>query len=516
MYLDIALKNANVHTLNPTKPTAEAVGVREGKIELVGKEEKIERQSGEETKRIDCKGYPLLPAFIDAHTHFSSMGVRMENHLDLAEVDCKRELLEKVEAEAPNCAVGREEWFVGYNWDESGWKEGKSFPRKEELDDVLPHRPVALIRVDGHLACVNGKALDLLDLDPELQGFEREKGEPTGRLAENAADAVREAIQPNVEEIAEGVRAATKRAHQLGVSGVQDASAGKGQLRAYQTLAKEGELGVRVSAFPRLGLLDQLIQLGLRPGFGDSWFELGPVKLFVDGSVGAKTAWVGEGYRENPANCGTAIWESEELKGFLEEAQAEGIKVAIHAIGDKAILETLAAVEGARKKYGEVKHRLEHGEMLGEEELIKMKELGMTYSAQPNFVGNWGQPGGMYEERLGRERLEGMNPFKPALEKGIPLAFGSDCMPFDPFYGIHSAVHAPFEGQRLTPEEAIRAYTLGSARAAGWEERLGSIEKGKRADLLLLNDDPFQRPGEIKEMGPQLLLVEGKIVNSNI
>jgi len=514
--LDVAIYNASVYTMNPRCPQAQAVGIKGNRILCVGNNEEIKRLCSNSTKRIDAHEQVLLPAFIDAHTHFRLMGVRMDNYLDLTSVGSKQELFLRLKEFAES--KEQSHWVIGTGWDESKWSGDRTFMTREEIDETIPCQPVALERVDCHLYCVNSQALEVLDLDPSVRGFETEGGEPTGRLFEDATVYVRQASTPNQEQIISGIQNATVTAYQHGVTSIHQMVVEEGEfrddLKAYQKLWRNDQLGVRVRLYFTPNYLDEIITLGLASGFGDSNLQVGGLKLFSDGSIGAKTAWVTEGYQDNPGNKGMRIWNSEELEALIRKAHENDIQLAIHAIGTQALSQVLGCLEVVLQDDPRpyLRHRIEHSEMPTKNQIQRMKKLQVIASMQPNFTGEWGLPGGMYVERFGRKRIETMNPLRWILDQGIPVAFGSDCMPFGPLYGIHWAINAPFENQRFSVEEAIRAYTLGGAFAGNIEQQLGSIEPGKLADLILLDGDPFLEPARIKDMAVGMTIFDGRVV----
>ena len=502
--------NAKVYTLDQRNTVAEAVGVTSNRISLVGKNDAVKALTSAKTRVIDAKGQVVLPGFIDAHTHFAYMGVR-ESQLDLAGLTSKKETLEKIRAFA--LTKRADEWVIGTGWDESHWVDSNEYMTKKELDEVAPNNPVFLRRVDGHLASVNTKALDIFKLDPGTVGYEIKDGEATGILKEEAADKAGKFLEPDIDEFANGIAKATKIAHSLGVTSIHDAQVNEKMLKAYRRLNNSEQLNIRASLMITTEYLDELVTLGLGAGFGDDKLQLGPVKVFSDGSIGAGTAALTAPYLDNSEEVGLLIWEPEELEEIVLKAHEHDIQLAIHAIGDRAIDLVLNCFEKAnaqRKK--DLRYRIEHVEMLSEEQIVRMKKLNIIASMQPNFVGQWGLAGGMYDHRLGRERTTRMNPFASVIKNGVPLVFGSDCMPFSPLYGIHWAVNAPYPLQRISPEQAFKAYTIGGAYASFEENKKGTIEVGKLADLIMLDGDPFTDPGAIKDITVKLTIFDGKVV----
>jgi predicted amidohydrolase YtcJ len=242
-----------------------------------------------------------------------------------------------------------------------------------------------------------------------------------------------------------------------------------------------------------------LAHAGIRTGLGDEWLRIGPVKVFSDGSLGAYTAALDAPYEGRPEERGMLVHPPSELRSILETAHAAGLQTATHAIGDAAVrlvVETLADVQEADPR-DSLRHRIEHFELPDDDVLRQMRDAGLLASCQPNFIGQWSGPGDLYESRLGTVRNRENNPYRRISRLGIPLCFGSDGMPYGPLYGIHWAVNGYFEDQRLSPEEAFRAYTAGSAYAAFEEQTKGTLEPGRLADFVVLDGDPFDDSTEI-------------------
>ncbi len=508
--LDTAIVNARVHTFNERDPVFEAAGIQGNRIATLGSNREVEAQADGKTRIIDAKGRVVLPGFIDAHTHFAHMGVR-EGYLALSDATSKHEALSRIKELSFDKAPG--EWIIASGWDESHWSDSNDYMTRAELDAVAPNNPVLLRRVDGHLACVNTRALEILKIPAETIGCEVIAGEATGVLKEDAVELAGKLLEPKTEGFASGIIAATQIAHRLGVTSIQDAQVDGRMLRAYRLLHETGRLKIRASLMLTTEYLDELVTLGLGHGFGDDWLQLGPLKVFSDGSIGAGTAALSKPYFDDPEELGLLIWQEGELEKIVFKAHKNDIQLAIHAIGDRAIDLVISTLEKVnRQQEKDLRHRIEHAELLSEEQIARMKELNIIASMQPNFVGQWGLAGGMYDHRLGRERTMLMNPFASIVKSGLPLVFGSDCMPFNPLYGIHWALNAPYPMQRISPEQAFKAYTIGGAYASFEENKKGTIEVGKLADLIMLDGDPFTDPQDIREMSVEMTILDGKVV----
>ena len=511
---DFVILNAKVYTLNSQNRLVEALGITGNRIQFLGENKELEKLMDSKVSFIDAKGKVVMPGFIDAHSHFAYMGVR-DGYLDLSDTISKHDAMEKIKEFSLNKASG--EWIIGSGWDESHWSDSNEYMNREELDSVAPDNPVLLRRVDGHLDCVNTRALKILNIPEDTVGYEMIDGEATGVLKEDAVELAAGMLEPSVEEFASGITTATKIAHRLGVTSIQDAQVDGRMLKAYRLLNQADQLNIRASLMPTTEYLDELIDLGLGAGFGNDRLQLGPLKVFSDGSIGAGTAAISEPYLDNPDELGLLMWKKERLEEIVIKAHENDIQLAIHAIGDRAIDLVLDCFEKANaQNKKDLRHRIEHAEMLSMEQIARMREMKIIASMQPNFIGQWGLPDGMYDHRLGRGRTMRMNPFASVAESGVPLVFGSDCMPFDPLYGIHWAVNAPYPLQRISPEQAFKAYTIAGAYASHEEGRKGTLEVGKLADLIMLDGNPFTEPESIKDMSVQMTIFDGKIVYKSV
>ncbi|MCJ2520713.1 MAG: amidohydrolase [Candidatus Thermoplasmatota archaeon] len=502
---DIVLIGARILTWSEEVPEAEAVALGQGRILAVGLKAEAIGFAGPETRIIDLEGRRVLPGFTDSHSHLASVGSRLSS-LDLGDASSLEELqgklLEVVRTREPG------EWILGRNWDESGWPV-RRYPLRTDLDRVAPHNPVALMRVDGHMAVANSQTLERLPLEG-LVGVERDRdGNPTGILKEEAAQAVLDATRPDIDQIADGIRRMIRKAHSLGITAIHDI-VDRREVAAYLRIHRRADLMLRVNLMISSEELPNLLGGGFSSGLGGQHLRLGPIKAFLDGSLGARTAALLQDFEDEPGNPGRLMSSEEEMFKLIREAAGAGFQLALHAIGDRGIevaLRGLSRVDCEGKR-----HRIEHLELPSDENLRVAKRLGIVASMQPNFIGKWGRPGGLYEERLGVERMRRNNPLRLVLDEGIQLAFGSDHMPFSPLFGVHWAVNAPFENQRLSAEEALRCYTQTPAYASFEEGLKGTIEPGKLADLVVLEKDPLQYTERIEEIPVYMTIFDGRIV----
>lgn len=467
---------------------------------------------------IDAKGKTVLPGLIDCHTHFIGLGTRTLTSLDLSGTKTLTEAVNLVKVKLMEMPKGT--WLSGRGWDESKWVE-KRYITKKDIDPVSPDNPVNLTRVCGHLTTLNSQALKLAKITkdtPDPPGGKIDKdpvtSEPTGVLKD--ASRILSGLTPptTMDLTLKGLRKACEIALSLGCTGIHDAGASGSGFSAYQTCMEDGSLGVRSYVMPRGDwVLPVFENAGFRTGFGNDTVKIGPMKIIIDGSMGAHTAALFEPYADEPTTSGIFTTPPEKLKEMAVKAHKMGMQIAIHAIGDRGIEETLNALEAAIEEdpRPDHRHRIEHCEVLHDDQIARIKRLHIIPSMQPNFVGEWSGPEGLYETRLGSDRLQLNNPYRRLLDEGIKLAFGSDCMPFNPIYGIWSAVNHPIKKSRVTLLEAVRGFTLDAAYSSFEEKVKGSIEPGKLADVLVLSKDLTTMPPEkIMDAQVEMTMVGGK------
>ena len=494
------------------------VVVKDGWIIAAGKRGEVKILDGAEL--IDVSRKTVLPGLIDAHHHFLGMGINMIQRISLRDTESLAEAVEKVKQKVAQTEKG--EWVLGGGWDESKWEE-KRYITKYDLDPFSKDNPMLLSRVCGHLITLNSKGLEIAGITkdtpnpPGGQVDKGEDGEPTGVLRD-ARQLVLPFIPPPTDELAlKGLKKACDFALSLGCTGVHEAGLDAFGIKAYQKAAENGVLKVRAYLMWSAGLSEAMGKLGLRTCFGNEMVRLGSAKMLIDGSIGARTAALFEPYEDDPSTKGIPRMPAEKLIEAVKVVHGQGSQAAIHAIGDYGIEFAINAIEEAirespRKGH---RHRIEHCEILTTTQIERMKQLGIVASMQPNFVGEWSGPEGLYEARLGPRRLRQNNPYRLLLDEGIHVAFGSDGMPFNPVYGIWSAVNHPIRGSRITIEEAVRGFTLDAAYASFEDDVKGSIEPGKLADITILEEDLTEiTHDEIKDVPVYMTIVGGKILYS--
>jgi predicted amidohydrolase YtcJ len=499
---DVLFTNGAVHPLTDGEtgePRAEAVAVRNGEVVRVDSAYEVDFLNGVETEVVDLDGRTLLPGFIDAHTHMDVVGQYVAE-ADLSGVDDPETCLDLLADQRDDS----EGWILGFGYDESNW--GGEYLTRDQLDTVSTERPVVAYREDLHLASVNSVTLDryrgeMPDGDVRTKG-----GEPTGVLVEDALDVLREETKPGPEGMREYLRAAQNEANSLGITGVHDMVRQSHAPRIYREMEMDGELTVRVRINYWRDHLDAVLETGLRTNHGSDRVQVGGIKTFTDGSIGSRTARLSEPYADDPEEVGDWVVDPETVQDLVERVDDAGLQMTIHAIGDSAIELALDAYEDAE---GE-RHRIEHVEVLDDDLIERLADSDVVVSAQPNFL-KWAREGGLYADRLGDERREASNRLDTLLSAGADLAFGSDCMPMDPLFGVDQAVNAPAAGQRLSVTDALRGYTSGAAYAGFDEDRLGTVEVGNCADFVVLEESPWETD-DIAGIDVAMTVLGGEIV----
>ncbi len=504
---DLILTNARVHTLEREsggpEPDAEAVAVRDGRIVRVDSAYEVAFLDGTETSVVDLGGRTLLPGFVDAHTHMEMVG-RRAREADLGDATGPAECVDRLDRRAGET----DGWVLGFAYDESAWRESRYLTR-DDLDRVSTERPVVAFREDMHLASVNSVVLDRHgDALPDGES------DPTGVLVEDALDVVWEAIGADPERTRGYLLAAQATANRRGITAVHDMVRESHAPRVYRELDRAGELHLRVRINYWSDHLDAVLETGLRSGHGSERVQTGGIKSYTDGSIGGRTARLSEPYAdggrdesEDSENRGEWVVPPAALETLVERVDDAGLQMTTHAIGDAAIEATLDAYEDTD---GE-RHRIEHVEVLTDELVERLAATDVVVSAQPNFL-KWAREKGLYAGRLGDERRRDSNRFRTLVDCGVTLAFGSDCMPLDPLFGVAQAVDAPAPQQELSVFEALRAYTHGAAVAGFDEHRMGTVVPGNCADLVALAESPWTA-GDIADIDVDLTVVGGDIVH---
>ena len=482
-------------------PSADTIVLERDRIGAIGRAEELLPGLPEGAACVDLKGRTVFPGFIDAHIHLLHTGL-VESGWRIGLMNLSRdEVLEKL-AQAAKDRTG--EWVVGSGWDESHW-ENRQYLSKAELDEASPTTPVLAIRLDGHLLAANSVAMERIPHTAPEDLIERE----AGLLREEAVTEMTNSIRPDHAAAVEALDAAARLCHRLGITTVHTMTR-LDYFEAFMTRRQQRQL--RITICSDIHSFDKLLAVGLKTGYGDAWLRFGGIKMFADGSIGAGNAAVSEPYING--GLGELNHEDVVLRDWVKIADQAGWQTVIHAIGDRAIEQVLRTHEELHTDPS-LRHRIEHFELPQESQWMRVKKAGLHVSMQPNFTANWSGPDSLYVDRLGSERDRMSNPLRPIYDAGIPLAFGSDGMPPSPLYGLHGAINGAYASQRLTIEEAIACYTEGGARFAFEEDEKGSLQPGKLADLVVLDQDPRLDPDHVSDCFIEMTFVGGKLVYSS-
>ena len=529
---DLVIVNAKVHTVDAAKPEAQALAITGDHISAVGTREEINAWLGPQTKVIDAHGASVLPGFNDAHVHFSN-GSLLLSQVQLGDAVTREEFTKRVAAYAKGLKKG--EWVLGGGWDHEKFP-GATMPTREWIDAVTPDNPAWLDRYDGHMGLANSAALKAAGVDrntpdpPGGQILRDAQGNPTGALKDAATGLVARMIPPPSEEhLTAAIRAGLNEARRCGLTSLQDITHAP-EMRIYQKLLLAGDLTARVYGITPITQYKDPAGAGITAGFGNDWIRTGALKGFADGSLGSTTALFFEPYNDAPDSHGlfnAMMLPEGHMLEMAQPADAAGLQIAIHAIGDRAIHEILSIYEEVARRNGPGpargrRWRIEHVQHLRPSDYDAFARLGVIASMQPYHAiddGRWA------EKRIGHERAKSSYAWRSLLDHHARLAFGTDwpVAPLCPILGLYAAVtRATLDGknpggwipeQKITLAEAIEAYTLGSAYAEFTERRKGSLTAGKLADVVILDTDLFAVPAEkIRDAKVVMTIVGGEVV----
>ncbi len=369
--------------------------------------------------------------------------------------------------------------IIAYDFDESKWKE-KEFLKKEELDKISRDIPIILRRICGHFAVGNSKALEILK---NAQGIDFE----TGVMKEEVPLNLNYYFPPKKDEIKRAFLKSQEMALSYGITEVHDIVG----LKNFENLVEfdDNDFLIRINLYVVLKNLNEIKEFErIKETCKDKkFFKLKGIKVFSDGSIGARTAFLKENYLDLKGERGKLLIDEETLEGFIKYAEKKGMQLLVHAIGD-ATIEFVLKVFNRLISENPLRHRIEHFEIVNEDIIKMVKKSNIYLSMQPNFVRNWQEKGGMYYKRLGEKRWKNMNLFKTLLNEGIKIAFGSDCMPLGPLYGIKGALNHPIEKERIDFETAMKLYTKNPREFCFEEGERGKIKENFDADLILIDE----------------------------
>ena len=490
---------------------AEAIAVRGDRIAAVGENVEILKLRGPNTQVIDLGGHFVMPGFNDAHAHLIDGGFERMN-VNLVGTKSLDEFRERIRARVDAAAPG--DWILGDGWDENLWPV-KTPPTRWDIDEITTDHPVFLSRVDGHIAVANSRALQLASItiasrDPKGGKIDRDSnGQPTGILRETARQAVQDAIpQPTHDKRRQALELALADAASWGITSVQDNSESWEDFQILEEIEKAGKLTARITEWlPFDDPLDKLDEKRKAHPASDNMLHTGMLKGFIDGSLGSHTAAMIEPYSDDPKNSGLPRYDAPKLNDLTRERVLLGYQIGFHAIGDRGVQMALDAFAEAEKAAKEKKVkaansgddyrlRIEHAQVVTPLEIVKFRDLKVIASMQPSHVltdMQWA------EARLGPKRAEHSYTWAEFLKRGVTLAFGSDHPfgPISPFEGLYAATTRTSESgkqqyypdQKISMDQAIAAYTTGSAFAEFAEKEKGLMAPGMLADFVVLDRD---------------------------
>lgn len=503
---------------------------------VIGRDGKVEKRLGRGDARperpdfrYDGKGRTLIPGLIDAHGHVMELGFSRLN-LDLTGTRSLEEAKARIEAFA-RANPGRP-WILGFGWNQEAWGLGR-FPTAADLEGLAGGRPIWLQRVDGHAGWANAAALGAAGITATTRApaggrIISEGGKPAGVLVDKAMDLMAHALPaPQPKDYDAALQQAQDALLARGVTAIADMGTSIADWQAFRRAGDRGALRVRIMGYARGVEAAALIAgPGPTPWLYDDRLRLGGVKLFMDGALGSRGAWLKAPYADAPRETGLPLLTPIQLRNQMSRAAMDGFQLAIHAIGDRANAEVLDAIDELSATYaGDRRWRVEHAQIVDPADLPRFAAHGTIASMQPQHATSDWQ---MAIARLGTARLGGAYAWRSMLDAGVPLAFGSDVPvePADPFIGLKSALtrmdaqDQPPGGwqpeQRLTLAEALRAYTWGAAHAGFAEERFGNLAPGQRADFLILDSDiELARPADLPATRIREIWIGGQRVQVN-
>ncbi len=533
MTADQIFFNCEVLTMDPKVPSASAFAITADRFHGVGSKEEIFKQAGSETEMVDLHGKTVIPGFIESHSHPSLYA------MTLLQADCRTPPNKNVEAVKVQIrqmadAAGSGVWVRGWGFDDTLIAEKRHLTRAD-LDAAAPDNPVFISHTSGHLAYVNSRAIEIAGIGPDTpqpaggEIHKDEHGFPTGLLMEETAQhlVIRHIPAYKVAQLKKVMEEAMEYYYRFGITSTHDAAIGyfrQGSkiLQAYRELERENKLDLRVYLTVVEVLYREILKLGLGIGFGSNRLKLGAVKFFQDGSIQAFTAALTEAYLNRPGFRGELIIPQETLEELVEKYHSKGIQIAIHSNGDRAIESSLRALEKAHQAHPGRDHRnmIIHCQLASQDHIRRMKRIGVIPSFFVNHVYYWGDRHASIF--LGPERARQIDPLATSLKEGLMFTLHSDLpvTPVNPIFSIHCAVNRLTRegavlgsGERISPLEALKAYTIHAAHCSFEENNKGSIEKGKLADFAVLSENPLEiEPDKIKDIRALRTIIGGKTV----
>jgi len=525
--ITLAVVNARVWTGDARRPWADGMAMSGDRITTVGSSAEVRKLTTSATRIIDARGMMVTPGFIDAHVHFLAGGFGLSS-VQLRTARTPQEFVRRIAEYARTLPVGA--WITNGDWDHEQW--GGELPSRDWIDSVTPNNPVWVNRLDGHMSLANSATLRVAGIakaTAEVAGgtiVRDEHGEPTGIFKDNATSLV-DRVQPDPPADAQdrALDAAMRYVAGNGVASVTHMGSWS-DLAVFERAHTAGRLRTRIYAAVPLSTWERLRDTVQARGRGDTWLKIGALKGFVDGSLGSHTAAMLEPFTDAPNDTGLFVNSPEQLYAWTSGADNAGLHVIVHAIGDRAIRTQLDIFERVERENGvrDRRFRIEHAQHVAPPELPRFAALGVIASMQPYHAiddGRWA------EKVIGHERGKGTYAFKSLLDNHTRLAFGSDWFvaPATPLEGIYAAVtrrtldganpNGWYPEQKITVEDALRAYTSGAADASYDERDKGTLERGKLADFVMIDRDITRiAPEEIAQARVMMTVVGGRIIHS--
>lgn len=510
---DLIVTNARIYTVDQNRPVVDAMAIRDGRIVATGPSRLIGAMKGAGTQVVDLDGRTVIPGMIDAHVHLVGLGQGLRT-VDLRGSTSYDEVIARVVERAKATPPGQ--WILGRAWDQNDWADTR-FPTHERLSAAVPNHPVFLTRVDGHAALANAAAMKAAGLtaaskDPFGGQILRDaRNAPTGVLIDRAMGLVAGAIPPmSAGELRDAVVAATREMNRWGLTSVHDAGVGRNAIDAYEEVARAGDFSVRnyVMVANDDSTIAHYLRRGPQRGLYDGRLWIQAIKISADGALGSRGAALLEPYSDDPKTTGLALVPPGRVRQVSLQALEKGFQVNVHAIGDRANRTVLDEFEQALRERPVADHRfrVEHAQILHPDDIPRFAQLGVIPSMQASH-----QTSDMYwaGNRLGQQRLLGAYAWRSLLNSGVIIPNGSD-LPVEktnPLISFHAAIARQdennwpaggwFPEQRMTREEALKSMTIWAAWSAFMEKEVGSLEPGKYADFVVLDQDIMQVPAEL-------------------
>ena len=501
------VKNGHIITCDANDTSAEAMIIRNGKIEAIGSNDEMASRSDSDEKVLDLKGRTVLPGFIDSHAHMTQTGLNKFG----VKIDDVRSVQEMLDAISRHMSEEKSELIFGIGYDDAKMVD-KRPPTIDELDAISTEKFIWMGRIDAHSCVVNTKMLEHLEIPEGTLGVDLdENGKPTGVLRARANSHARKIY---LEMISDKMRAkalhiAAEEALSQGVTTLGALEGGPlfNDRDFYFLETIQDELPLDVEPYFQTTDVDLVIEKGLNRMGGC---------IILDGSFGSRTAALAEPYADDPSTSGVLYHTQEKVDAMVLKAHTNGIQLAFHALGERAIEQVLQAYEKAIAAHPrqDHRHRIEHYELPTQDQIERSAKIGVVISVQPAFEHHWGGPDGMYAKRLGVERAESTQPYKAILDAGCLMVGGSDSdvTPISPLVGIHGAVNRTRDDIKISPADAIRMFTINGAKVVFKEDVKGSLEEGKLGDFVVLSDNPMTVPSEtIKDIKVEMTVKEGEV-----